>query len=151
MSWIIACRDDKENFDRVLGCLLEANQAWAKDAGALILSVIRPTFAYNQKPNRVALHDLGQAACQLSLQAVATGLQVHQMGGVNLSRVRLEFGIPEDHEPQTAIAIGYPDTSAPASPDQAELNQRDIADRTRHPLEKQVFGGKWGQKAEILG
>ena len=27
--WMIALRDDAEQFDRMLGCLLEANQIWA--------------------------------------------------------------------------------------------------------------------------
>ena len=92
--WIIARRQDPPAFAKMVGCLMEANQGWAQDAGALMLTAIRPTFAYNQKPNRVALHDLGQAACQLSLQAVSLGLQVHQMAGVNLSRVRQEYAIP---------------------------------------------------------
>ena len=43
----------------------------------------------------MALHDLGQAAAHLALQATAVGLQVHQMAGINLSVVRQEYGIPE--------------------------------------------------------
>ena len=81
--WIVARRQDHEAFGKMVGCLLEANQGWANQAGVLVLTATRTTFAYNQKPNRVALHDLGQAACQFSLQAVQLGLQVHQMAGVN--------------------------------------------------------------------
>ena len=41
-SWIIARRQDSEAFEKMLGCLLEANQGWAKQAGALLLSVRNP-------------------------------------------------------------------------------------------------------------
>ncbi len=150
-SWVIARRQDTVAFEKTIGCLLEANQGWASNAGALILTAIRTKFAYNQKPNRVALHDLGQAACQMSLQAAALGLQVHQMAGVNLSRVRSEFGIPDEFEPQTAIAIGYPDSSEPKpDSDDAKLHQRDTGSRQRNPLSEQVFTSAWGQKADFV-
>ena len=43
--------------------------------------------------------------------------------GVNLSLIRQEYGIPEGFEPQTAIAIGYPDTSQPVGELAEELEQ----------------------------
>lgn len=147
--WILARRQDKEAFERMIGCLMEANQGWARNAGALLLTATRSSFAYNNKPNRVAQHDLGQAAAQLSLQATALGLQVHQMAGVNLSLVRQEYGIPEGHEPQTAIAIGYPDTTEPADESARQLHQRETAPRTRKPIAEQVFGDKWGSQADF--
>jgi len=148
--WLVARRQDGEAFDKMVGCLMEANQDWAKQAGVLILTAIRTTFAYNHKPNRVALHDLGQAACQLSLQAVQLGLQVHQMAGVNLSRVRQEYSIPEGIEPQTAIAIGYPDESEPSDDLQKQLRERETGSRSRRPLADQVFERGWGKTASFL-
>ncbi len=148
--WIVARRQDPEAFEQMLSCLLEANQGWAKYAGALILTAIRPTFAYNNKPNRVALHDLGQAACQLSLQATELGLQVHQMAGVNLSRVRQEYGIPAEIEPQTAIAIGYPNTGDPIDDTQKDLVERESGARKRRMLADQVYEKNWGQSASFL-
>ncbi|MGI9471151.1 MAG: nitroreductase family protein, partial [Rubripirellula sp.] len=100
-SWIVARRQDGEAFEKAIGCLMEPNQAWASRAGVLLLTVTRSVFAYNQKPNRVAFHDLGQAAAHLALQAGELGLHVHQMAGVNLSQVRQAYAIPEGHEPQT--------------------------------------------------
>lgn len=149
-SWIVAQRQDSEAFQRMLGCLMEANQGWAANAGALILTVTRPSFAYNNKPNRVALHDLGQAAAHLSLQAAAVGLQIHQMAGINLSLIRQVYEIPEGHEPQTAIAIGYPDMSEPSDEIAKELAKRDAGTRKRNALGEQVFAGKWGTKAGFL-
>lgn len=148
-SWIIARRQDEDDFQRMIGCLLEANRAWASQAGALMITVIRQSFEYNGKPNRVALHDLGQAAAHLALQATALGLQVHQMAGVNLSAIRQEYAIPEGYAPQTAIAIGYPDTSEPVSDLAAELKKREEGPRRRKPLNDQVFAGRWGSPAEF--
>ena len=149
-SWIVARRQDTEAFDKMIGCLLEANQGWAKNAGVLMISVIRPTFAKNQKPNRVALHDLGGAASQMALQATSLGLQIHQMGGINLSQARQVYGIDEDHQPQTAIAIGYPDVSPPASDEAKEWEKRQSGARRRQSLAEQTFEEKWGQTAGFV-
>jgi nitroreductase len=149
--WIVARRQDSEQFQKMVGCLMEANQGWAAAAGVLLLTVMRTKFAYNGKPNRVALHDLGQAACQLSLQATALGLQVHQMAGVNLSRIRQQYDIPEDHEPQTAIAIGYPSADPPTTEDEQAWQRRQSGPRERRSFADQVFSGKWGQKPTFLG
>jgi nitroreductase len=149
-SWIVARRQDTDQFERMVGCLLEANQAWARSAGVLILTITRSAFAYNNKPNRVALHDLGQAAAHLALQAAELGLQVHQMAGVNLSLVRQEYRVPEGHEPQTAIAIGYPDTSDPSDDLAKQLHQRETGARKRVPLGEQVFSEKWGSQADFV-
>ncbi len=148
--WIVATRDDDVNFSRALGCLMEANQSWAADAGALVLTAYRSKFTHNETPNRVALHDLGQAAAHLALQAVELGLQVHQMAGVNLSQVRTEFQVPEAFEPATAIAIGYPAATPPQSDQQAEWEKRETAARRRTPLAESVFSGGWGSQAEWL-
>lgn len=145
--FIVAKREDKAAFDKALGCLLEANQGWAKNAGVLMLTVIRTTFQQNNKPNRVALHDLGAAAAHMALQAAEEGLQIHQMAGVNLSQVRLAYEIPDGFEPQTAIAIGYVDTSEPAADD--PLAKRDAGERTRRSLDQFVFAGRWGEPASL--
>ncbi len=149
-SWIIARRQDRDEFQRMIGCLMEANRTWASQAGALVVTVIRHSFEYNGKPNRVALHDLGQAAAHLALQAGSLGLQVHQMAGVNLSAIRQEYAIPEGYEPQTAIAIGYPDTSEPVSDQSAEFQKRENGARRRKALSEQVFSGRWGSPAEFV-
>lgn len=143
--FIVARRDQEAEFQRALQCLVEPNQVWAQHVGALVLTVIRTRFRQNDKPNRVALHDLGAAAAHFALQAAAEGLQAHQMGGVNLSQVRAAYQIPDGFEPQTAIAIGYPDTGPSADDD--PLAQRDAAPRRRQALSDFVFTGRWEQPA----
>ncbi len=149
-SWIVATRDDTVEFERMIGCLMGSNQDWARNAGALVLSVIRTTFGHNGKPNRVALHDLGQAAAHLALQATAEGLQVHQMGGVDLNKIRIEYAIPEGLDPQTAIAIGYPDQSEPTDESAIGMHDRETRARKRKPLSEQVFTGQWDRAAKPL-
>ncbi|MEM1069071.1 MAG: nitroreductase family protein [Planctomycetota bacterium] len=148
-SFLVAHRDDSSEFARMLGCLLEANQAWAEHAGVLVLTVTHSSFQRNGKPNRVAQHDLGQAVAHFALQAASLGLQVHQMAGVNLSKVRQEYAVPEGFEPQTAIALGYPDPNDPDDELGQELKKRESGPRTRVGLNDQVFTGKWGNPSGL--
>ena len=105
--FIVAEREMEADFDRLLSCLMEANQAWAKDSGVLLLTAVCRSFTRNGKPNRMAEHDLGLAVGNLSLQATEFGLGVHQMAGINPSKARQLCQVPETHDPITAIAIGY--------------------------------------------
>ena len=51
-SFIVAEREDEAEFARLLDCLVDANQAWAKNAGVLMLTVTARQFSRNGKPNR---------------------------------------------------------------------------------------------------
>jgi hypothetical protein len=126
----------------MLGCLLETNQAWAKYAGALLIAVSKESFSHNGTPNRVHAYDLGQAVAQLSLQATALGLHVHQMAGINSSRIRQEYSIPDGYVPQTAIALGY--AAREVLPGQQSFADRDTKSRNRKKISEYVFSGKWG-------
>src|SRR5262249_24197399 len=78
-SYIVATRDEPAEFERVLSCLVEGNQAWAKAAPVLAIGCTKLVFALNGKPNAAAVHDLGVAAGNLCAEATARGLYVHQM------------------------------------------------------------------------
>lgn len=145
--FLVARREEPEQFRRMLDCLSPGNQAWAKDAPVLMISVARTRFRRNGTPNRHALHDVGQAAAQLTLQAVDEGLFVHQMAGFDEAQAREVYGIPEDHEPVAAFALG-----PPGDPDDLPGDRRDaeLADRSRRPLEDFVFSGEWGRSAPLL-
>lgn len=142
-AYIVGTRDDKENFDKVLSTLVEFNHGWAKHAPVLALSVAQIRNKEG-KPNRLAFHDVGSANAQLSFQAVADGLYVHQMAGFDGNKAREVFHIPDDWEAVTAMAIGHP--GDPQSlPD--ELKERELAPRTRKPLADFVMTGAWGHAA----
>jgi nitroreductase len=143
-SFIVAAKEDPSNFAKILDCLVEQNQAWAKNAPVLALSVAAMNFEKNQQPNRHAFHDVGQAAANLALQATALGLEVHQMAGILPDKARDLFAIPDGYEAVAGIALGHPDD--PASLPEP-LRARELAPRTRKPLESFVFTGKWGNTA----
>jgi nitroreductase len=145
-SYVVATRDDSEEYERLLSCLVEPNQAWAKAAPVLALGVARTRFVRNDKPNAAARHDLGQASSHLSFEATARGLSVHQMIGIVPDRARELYAIPEHSEALTGLAIGY--AAAPdALPD--ELRERDTAARSRKPLAEFVFSGAWGRASRL--
>ena len=146
-TFIVAQRENEAEFRQLLGCLLEGNQAWAKNAGVLMITVVCKTFTKNGKPNRVAEHDIGLAAGNLTLQATALGLHVHQMAGVDLDKARQTYAIPDSHEPLTGIAIGY----AAANLDNADeqFAQRDQAPRNRKPVSEIAFSGTWSGRREV--
>ncbi len=146
-SFFVATREEPEEFERLLSCLVEPNQAWAKAAPVLVLCVVNLRFSRNDKDNRAAVHDLGLAAGNLVVEATARGLSVHQMIGILPDKAREVYGIPEHSEAWTAMAIGYKADPA-ALPD--SLKERDLAPRGRKPLREFVFAGKWGQTSPLV-
>lgn len=146
-SYIIATRDNPEQFQDLLSCLVEGNQVWAKAAPVLALGVVSLKFARNGKANRAAIHDLGLAAGNLLFEATARGLFVHQMIGILPESARELYAIPEDSEAWTALAIGYKGDIA-SLPD--TLKERDLAPRQRKPLNQFVYSGKWGNPSPLV-
>lgn len=144
-SFVVAPRDDAAAFARLLGCLAEGNQVWAQHAPLLLLAVAQLQREPG-KPNHYALYDLGQAVANLTVQATALGLHVHQMGGFDQEQARGAFVIPADFAPVTVLAVGVQgDPAALPEP----LYGRELAARTRKPLASFVFGGAWGHPLEL--
>ena len=146
-NYLVATREDADEFSRLLTCLVDTNQAWARNAPVLVLGVVNLRFAKNSQDNRAAVHDLGLAAGNLVVEATTRGLSVHQMIGILPDKARELYSIPEHHEAWTAMAIGY--KADPADLPEA-LKQRDQTPRQRKPLEKFVFTGQWGQPSPLL-
>jgi nitroreductase len=142
--FLVARRQNEEEYQRMLECLVEGNRAWAQNASVLMITATRTTFRRNQKPNRFAPHDLGLAVGGLLVQASAMGLTVHQMGGFDSSKAREVYGVPEEFELQTAIAIGYRDDPSTLS---ENLRIREMQSRERKPLSSFVFSGGWDSPA----
>lgn len=143
-AYIVATKEDKANFDKVLGALVEFNAGWAKNAPVLAIAVTELAFAKNHAPNRNAQYDTGAATALLSVEATARGLGVHQMAGFDPQKARQAFGIPLEWDAIAALAIGYP-----GSPDTLPqpLKDRELAPRMRKPISEFVMTGSWGQTA----
>jgi len=144
-SFIIATKENKSDFERLLGCLIEYNVQWAQHAPVLLLSTARLTFESTGEPNRHAFYDVGQAIANLTFQAMASGLVVHQMAGFDVEKTRKEFSIPPDHEPVAVVATGYPGSLASLS---EKLRKKGSSPRKRKPLSSFVFEGGWGHSAD---
>jgi nitroreductase len=134
-----------ETYAKILDSLIEFNQAWAKTAPVLILSVGKKTFTQNEHPNAYGLHDTGAASANMSLQATALGLHTHGMGGVDKDRARKNFAIPEDFEVGAAWALGYVGDPEALPEVYREMEK---AARTRKPLGEFVFAA-WEKAAEL--
>ena len=140
--YIVATKENAEEFGRLLSCLVESNQEWARRTPVLALGVVKTSFTHNNKPNSVALHDLGAASASLTFEATSRGLAVHQMAGILPDKAREIYGVPEGYEVVTALAIGYA-----GDPDDSDLGERDRTPRTRRPLSDFVFTGRWEESA----
>jgi nitroreductase len=146
-GFIVATHRNEADFARMVACLVDFNQQWAHHAPVLLLSVARLNHASNGKPNRHALHDVGQAIANLTFQATELGLIVHQMAGFDVEKARDNFSLPSDCEPVAVAAIGYPGDPASLS---EKLRERELAPPKRNPLESFVFEGRWDHPAAWL-
>ena len=133
-----------EAFQKILGTLAEFNQAWAKKAPVLVVSIAKTTFSHDGNPNAWARHDVGQAVATLAIEAVGLGLQIHQMAGFSADAARAAFAIPAGYEPVAVFTLGYPGDPA-ALPD--GLRDKEIAPRQRKPLAEFMFEGAWPELA----
>ncbi len=145
--FILATRHQTKEYTRLLACLVEGNQVWAKHAPLLLLTLAKTHFSHNHQPNRHAFHDVGLAVGNLVTQATALNLVAHQMAGIQPSIIRQTYDIPPGYEPVSAIALGY--QGDPQSLPET-LQERELAPRSRTSLKDWVFSGNWGQAPEFL-
>lgn len=145
--FIIATAAQPAEHSKLLSCLVEGNQVWAKRAPLLIITVAKQHFDHNGQPNRHAVHDVGLAVGNLVVQATAMDLFVHQMAGILPKVIREGFSLPSGYEPVTGLAIGYPG-DLNVLPE--EIRERERAPRSRKALQEFVFAETWGQNPEFL-
>ena len=130
-----------EGHAAIAASLMEGNRVWAAQAPVLMITLAREAFEHNDKPNAWAAHDVGLAMGQLSVEATARGLVLHQMGGFDAEQAKELLGVPDGYRPIAAVALGHPGDAADL-PD--ELAERERAPRGRKPLESIAFEGRFG-------
>ncbi|HYP72991.1 MAG TPA: nitroreductase family protein [Microbacterium sp.] len=113
----------------IVGALMGFNQSWAADAGALV--VFAAAASIDGKPLPWAAYDTGQAAAHFTVQAHASGLHTHQMGGFDRDAIGEAFGFGDDLAPVTVMAVGALG-DIDAAPE--ALRERELAPRTRRPI-----------------
>jgi nitroreductase len=144
-SFLVARKEEPEEFARMLSCLVPGNVVWAQHVPVLMISVAKLQFD-DGKANRHAFHDVGIATGFLMLQGAALGILAHGMAGFDPDKARELYGIPESHEAVAAIGLGYPGDPQGAPEKLRKRNQRGA----RRTLRQFVFAGRWGQPLSIL-
>lgn len=139
--FIIGSADTPDTHQKIFSTLRENNQRWAQHAPVLVLAVMN-ALRENGQPHRWAAYDLGQSVANLSIQATAEGLSVHQMGGFDREKAAELFHLPEGYEAMTAIAIGYAGSADALS---GETYEQEVSPRTRKGFSEFIFGAEWGK------
>jgi nitroreductase len=127
------------HFATLLGTLVEANQAWAKQAAVLFILASKRTFSRNGKPNAVHTFDAGAAWENLALQAAAMGLVAHGMAGFDAAKARAALAVPEDFELHAAVAVGKPGRIEDLPADYRADEQPSL----RKPIAEWAFEGRF--------
>ncbi len=138
VRFIVGTRGDGTFAD--LADLLNRGNAYAKDAGALIL-----VCADEGDDEDTALYsavDAGAAAANLSIEAVSRGLVVHPMAGFDTEGARATFALPAGVRPLMVIAVGTLADYAAVAP---EIAERDALPRDRRPVSEIAFQGTWNR------
>jgi len=94
------------SFDQLLNCLTEKNKRWAKDAPILMLCIYN-CHDEQGNDNFYALHDLGSAVANMTLQAQEDGVAIHLMGGKETQQAKEIFNLPAKYHVSCIAAIGY--------------------------------------------
>lgn len=133
---LYATRDSK-HWQTFFDLMVEFNQSWAKDAGALVVFISRTHFDFNGEPSVTHSFDTGAAWENLALQGWLKGLVVHGMQGFDYERARTDLNIPEGFQVEAMAAIGHP--ADPATlPDDLQAKE---APSDRRKLEKTICEG----------
>jgi nitroreductase len=126
-----------ETYAKIIDCLVEFNQTWARSAPVLILTLAKTTFTKEGSPNNGwALHDVGAASANMCLQAIALGLHTHGMAGFDKDKVRTHFNLPSDYTEAAIWALG---TLGETSTLPDYMQKMELAPRVRKPLSELVF------------
>lgn len=88
--------------------LVPNNQAWAKNAAALVVVAAKTTFDQDGSPSRTCVYDAGAAWAYLALQGSLKGFVVHGMEGFDYERARRDLHVPDGHEVLAMAAVGRP-------------------------------------------
>lgn len=97
-------------FEQILGALWPSNQAWARNAAALVLVASLTEAQLPGQPERRPLpthaFDAGAAWMSIALQAQKLRWSTHGMAGIDPDALRAAFKVPAEYAIQMVFAIG---------------------------------------------
>ena len=129
------------HWEKFFGLLTQSNQAWCKNAAALIVIVSKRTFDHNGKPARTHTYDTGAAWYSFALQGVMMGLVVHGMQGFDYDRAASELGVTDGYQVEAMAAVGRPGDKEDLPP---ALQERESPSQ-RKKVEEFAFEGGFGK------
>ncbi len=136
-------RKGTEAYDQVFNCLAEFNQRWVGNAPVLILTAYKEKTPKGQE-NFHALHDLGLSVGNMSLQAEAMGIALHQMAGIDWRKMQEILKVPEGSHISTAIAAGH--YGGDSEELEEDFKEMEYSERKRNPITTFVAEGKWPEE-----
>ena len=139
-SFIVATKENSDEFKKIISILMTGNKAWASQASALVLTVASLRSSHSGSENFHALYDLGASVANLTTEATELNICVHQMGGFHHDSAKVVFKLPEMYSPVSVLAIGYLPENADFEARAREL----FTKRKRKPLDEFVFRNAWG-------
>ncbi|MEM7809536.1 MAG: nitroreductase family protein [Planctomycetota bacterium] len=137
----LLAKRDTAHFDVFMSCLVEANQAWCKHAGLLVVVTSHTTFSQNGKANPVHTFDAGLATQNMLLQAASMGLVGHAMAGYDGAAVREKLEVPTDVSIDVMIAFGKPGDPDAQLPE--AYAKMDKTPSGRRPISDSIREGGW--------
>ncbi|WMN05960.1 nitroreductase family protein [Marivirga arenosa] len=138
--FIVATKENETLYKKVLNGINPHNQNWAKNAPVLMIAIAKKTFSMNGAENKHSWHDVGLAVGNMSAQATAMGLYLHQMAGIVKENIQQDFEISEDFEVVSAIALGY---KLPIEEVPEDLKARESKERTRKEFSEFIYNVDW--------
>ena len=119
--------------------LVERNQAWCRNASALLVFISRTTNEQTGKPLRTHTYDTGAAWENMALQGTLRGLVVHGMAGFDYAKAKTTLGVPDDFTVEAMAAVGKPGRIEDLPGD----FQARESPSTRRPVSELVFEGAY--------
>ncbi len=120
----------------IFDALLPFNQSWTVNAPVLYASFAKKKFTMTGDPNAVAVHDVGAASANASLQATALGLHTHGLAGFSHEKLRASLAVPDDFDTVACWALGRLGDPATLADNYKAM---ELAPRTRKSLNDFVF------------
>jgi nitroreductase len=141
-SWrFLYAMRNTSHWETFFSLLNPGNQAWCRNAAALLVVVSKMTFDYNGKPARTHSYDTGAAWGYLALQGSMMGLVVHGMQGFNYDKAKEALQVSDEYQVEAMAAIGRPGRKEDLP---LNLQEREFPS-SRKKVEEFAFEGKMGK------
>jgi nitroreductase len=144
--FLVASKDEPEAYETLLRCFNDRNQSWAVTAPVIMITCADKNLP-DGRPSNYGFYDTGAAMAQLTVQASALGLVVHQAQGILFDKVRETYGVPDDFHICTGVALGYQGEPDVLPEDYAK---REVLPRERKTLPEIVFTGGFGKASGLI-